>query len=454
MGAPRTSRRAALARAAAACAALLAPRTARPARASGVVRLTVALGYGGALEGAAALGAVGEYLGATFAARRPGVRVAVVPAPDPDRESPAYQEAVSAAVAGRAPDVLSGTDYQLPAFADAGVLLPLQPVIRALGLDLGRFAAPHLVALTRAPWGLVGLPAFEAPEVMLVNLSLLAALGVPAPDPDWTYLDATRAWTQATRDTAHGHLWGVSYDVEEYLTELFGGQVMDATGTRCLVASPAVLRAAEWFVPLVLRGIAYPIPNPPVADRLARQGRAAFATSPAQNVLGVVQDMRRLGADWDWLPMPRFPPLPPGRRLTYASGDWFGLYAHGPNRELAAELLAFLTTDPGFAGFVVRLAWVPPARVDLVPVWVRALQARAPVLADKHLAYYQDATRYEVPDRWFRYQPYEADSILRFWLLLIAQGRVTPARGLEAIAQAIDALEQGSGAPARTSAEG
>lgn len=450
---PRLPRRRLLSFASAAAALVgvrglaLGPRVAAapPVAAGMATHLVAAISYApGAYEGAARA-AVETYIADHFASHHPGLLVSTVPAPDADRTSLAYQATVTAVLSGDAPDILAGTDYQLPAFADVGALVPLAALTKDAHIDMGLFSPGHLAALTRAPFGLVGLPAFDGPDVLLVNYSLLDAMGIADPSPDWTYLQATATWTQATRDKGSLHYYGVSLDIEDYVTELFGGSLMDASGTRCLLNSPDVLKAAEWLVPLILRKIAQPIADPPTADSLVRHGRAAFGSSPGGNVQGVVRDMTALGVSWDYLPMPYFPPFPPGHRMTYTNGEWYAMNTRSPHpRELVWALLRFLVLDPGYQQFMYRLTWVPPNRLDRWPDWLRVVRALAPVLRDKHLEYYAQAMTYATPDLWFRYHPYQADSILKLYLLAIASGELAPERGLAAATADINALQQGA----------
>jgi ABC-type glycerol-3-phosphate transport system substrate-binding protein len=456
--APRLARqgRRRLLQAAAACGAWVWTRRPRWAEAAaptalpGGIRLVAAISYTGGVYGGAARDAVEAYLAAHFASRYRGVRVVTVPGPSSDRSSEQYVAAVAAAVAGVGPDVLTGTGYQLPAFSDAGALEPLQPWVRAAGVDLGRFSQQHLAALTRPPQGLVALPAFDSPEVLLINEGLLAEAGSPVPTPDWTYLQATAAWTKATQDRGGTHFYGATLDVEEYVTELFGGRLMNAAATRCLLDDPRVLAAADWLVPLVRRGIVYPVADPAAADGMVRRGRAAFGMCPAMGVQQAARDLAGLGVPWDWLPMPRFPPLPPGHRLTYTSGGWYGMNQHSLQpAELRWELLAFLVLDPGYRELLMQWTWVPPNQLGGWGDWIAFLRRQDPALQHKHLEYYAEAMAYAVPDLWFRYHPYQADTEVKFTLLAIASGRVSPASGLAMLTESINALEeQGAAAPA------
>jgi ABC-type glycerol-3-phosphate transport system substrate-binding protein len=432
------------------------PPAASPVAAGGTVRLVAAMqnvgpgGYGGRVQAA-----VEAYLAEHFSAAHPGVTVQTVPGPSRDRTDLGYQVVVNASLGGQGPDVLCGSGYQFAAFADAGALAPLDAYVRETRLDTRRFAPAHLGALRRGPGPLLGLPAFDAPDVLLVNLSLLADLGLPAPAEDWTADEAARLWEAAAGMRRGRWLYGTTFDLEDWITQIDGGALMDATGTRCLLDAPAVLRAAHWVVPLLQRRIAYPEANPPVADLLVRQGRAASGMSSAANVGVAARDMAALGARWDWFPMPYFPL---GRRLTYLSGGWYGMNARSSRPPaLVWDLLVFLTTDPGLQRLLFALAYVPPSRVDLWGEWAATVRAAAPALAAKRLDRFAEAMAYAVPNRFFRYQPYVAYTLLEVYLGMVYGGELTPEVGLAEAARQVNLLEAagpaGSGAAAAGQAQ-
>jgi len=161
--------------------------------------------------------------------------------------------------------------------------------------------------------------------------------------------------------------------------------------------------------------------------------------TPATNVQLVASTMTALGLEWDWFPMPRFPA---GVPVTYGGGSWYGLSTRSPLPQgLLAEVLAVLCAERGFQELLFRLAYQPPARLDLWRDWVEVLQRVAPALRHRRLEAFATAAPYALPNHYFRYQPYTAEALLQLWLLAIFDGRVEARQGLAAAAQAIDALE-------------
>jgi ABC-type glycerol-3-phosphate transport system substrate-binding protein len=412
---------------------------ARPTGSGGAVTITALIGYQGAATYAGTQQQlVEEYIAAHFSSRHAGVAVRTAPAPNANGNPASAPAVIAAMLAGGGPDVVAGAGVQLASFLEQNLLAGLDGLVRQAGIDLQGFDPSHVAALTRPGRGLVGLPAWDGPDTVLVNWSMLDGLGLKRPTAAWTYTEAADLWHSASGTRGGRHVWGMGLDLHDYFAELFGGRLMDAAGTRCLLDSPAVLQAAEWLVPLVLAGVVQPIGT----DVLVTEGGAATGMGGGGRVQTDLLAMQAMGVQWDWLPMPLFPQ---NRRYTYNNSDWYGLNALSRHPlDLIWSLLQFIALDPGFAHLMFSTTFVPPNRQALWGEWLALVRAAAPVLADKHLEYFAQATAYGVCDQDFAVHPYRADTILQQWLTLIFTGAVAPAAGLSRCAAAINALEAGS----------
>ena len=416
-----------------------------PGPAATATTLTASIGYqGGATYSGTQQELVESYIAQHFSASHPGVRVLTTAAPN-SNGSPASSDTVIAAIlAGQGADVLGGSGYQLASFLQQNLLAPLDGYVQQAGIDTSVFDQDHLAALTRSGRGLIGLPAFDGPDVVLVNWSVFDGLGLARPTADWTADAAAALWRQAAGTRSGSHMWGMGLDLHDYFARLFGGQLMNAAGTQCLLDQPAVLQAANWLVPQVQAGVVQPIGT----DALVTEGEAACGMGGGRNVQTDLLAMQALHVEWDWLPMPVFPA---GRRFTYNNSDWYGLNSASKNPpELAWELLQFIALDPGFAHLMYSTTFVPPNQVALWDDWMQVVRGAAPQLASKQLQYFAQAMDYGVCDQDFANQPYQCDTILQQWFTLIFTGSVDPGSGLRQCAAQINAL-QAPGAPAGTS---
>ncbi len=409
------------------------------------MQLSVNLRYSGAAGSASVVrSVVTAYVQQHFAAHHRGVRVRIVLAPSaaPSKTGaggPTPATLVAPILAGRGSDILSGSGYAFPAFMRGGLLVPLAGLIQQSGLHLGGFDPGHLHVLAQEPQGLFALPAFDGPDVVLVNYSTIAALGLRAPTADWTATEAVDLWRRAAGTRAGAHHFGMAFNLQEYFLHLFGGHLMDATGTRCRLDSSRVVQAANWLVPLYQSGVADVVVSGAGGD--VRQGIAACGMTGGGSLQADLLSMESRQVHWDFLPMPLFPG---GRRATANNGDWYGMNARSKNPQaLVWELLRFVVTDPGLARLLFRTTFMPPNLRSLWPEWLSAVRAAAPVLRTKNLEAFAQAMDYGVCNHRFRHHPYTCDTILRKWIIRIFLGTVSPALALREACTAIDALQRG-----------
>lgn|GEM_PF-4405247 len=462
---PRLTRRTQLRRAAAATGAMLvgpalaacagpAGPKAQPNRVVPATRLLVNLSYQGAgTYGGVIQSLVENYIAQNFSARHRGVEVRTVPAPrdassgtpgapavltlDPSGVPTGIGAQLAAIIAGTGADVLSGTGYALAAFVDNGVLLPLDPLVAAAGLDLSVFDPGHIEILRQPPQGLFGLPAFDGPAVVLANRAPLDTLGLSFPGPDWTAEQAVTLWEHLAGQRGGRHLWGMAFDLQDYFLHLFGGDLMNADGTQCLLDQPLVVQAADWLVPLYQNGVCDVMATGAGSD--VRGGLAALGMTGGRSLQADLLAMEGMGVGWDFLPMPVFPG---GRRSTYNNGDWYGINARSRHpQDLLWELLLFIATDAGLARLLFRTTFVPPNQRTLWADWLASVRAAAPVLQTKHLEYFVQAMDYGYCNHRFRYQPYTCDQILERWIIRIFLGTVSPPLGLQRATAEINALQ-------------
>ena len=422
----------------AACARQAA--SARPRAAATTVTLAASIGYqGGATYAGTQQQLVETYLAEHFSATHPGVRVTTTAAPNSNGNPATSTTVIASILAGAGPDILAGSGYQLASFLEQNLLAPLAKPIAQAGLPLGGFDQNHLAALTRAS-GLVALPAFDGPDVVLVNWSIFDGLGLPRPTAEWTQDTAATAWRQIAAQKPGGQkVWGMGLDLHDYFVQLFGGRLMNAAGTVCLLDQPAVLLAADWLVPLVIDGAVQPIGT----DVLVTQGTAATGMGGGGRLQSDLLAMQAMNVQWDWLPMPLFPG---NRRYTYNNSDWYALNALSTKpADLCWELLQFIVLDPGFAHLMYSTTFVTPNQTALWDTWLALVRAAAPILATKHIEYFAQAVSYGVCDQDFAQHPYKCDNILDEWFTLIFTGSVAPASGLRQCAAAINALQTAGG---------
>jgi len=129
-----------------------------------------------------------------FNAVHPNIEIEIVHFPDSD-----YSQRVNQMVmGGTAPDVILAFEVDLPRFAEAGAILPLDDFLaNSDEVDANDFI-PAVDQLSEGLGGTYGLPWAYAAQILFYNKDLFDEAGVDYPTADWTWEDFEEAAVQLT----------------------------------------------------------------------------------------------------------------------------------------------------------------------------------------------------------------------------------------------------------------
>jgi ABC-type glycerol-3-phosphate transport system substrate-binding protein len=442
-GARRTTRRGLLEGAAAAGLAGIAlarPAAAAPLRANPVIALTFApwwIYWNPAGEGLLREAA------AEFDRTHPGLRLTAVQGPQGGSISSAGM--ITACLSGQGPDVVGDCCEAYTIYVSSGVFANLTPYLRRENIPLTTWNTGHVQALAE-PEGQFALPLYDGPIVYMYNKTILDQLGLPYPDPDWDDKAAAALWRQCTGTIANvksgsNHRYGVCfwwypgyYTPGDWLFKGFGGSVLDASGTRCLLDQPPAIQAGEWIMPQIW-------------DQVGTQN---FNYSDIENGITVfsprggwyiARDVAAFGNkfEWDYVPVPYFP----NGRATFGNNDFWGLNAYSPHRDAAWEVLKWLTYEDYWQRFTMKTAMLGPSKVSLWDEFETILTQTAPILRTKQIKWYKDAVQhgYGYAQKFFRYQPSQAFAIINNVMSELDAHKLDVIAAFTQITKQINALE-------------
>ncbi len=410
-------------------------RAARPVRAAPVTQLRFAPWSGWLAAGPQWQRFLQTPL-AAFERRQRGVRVQVVGPVDGGRAIPLL-------LAGTAPDVFSEFDI-VPYITATGLVANLRPNLARDNIPMATWSSGQMRQFETAD-GLWFLPNYLNVAVMAVNLADLDARGIPHPDPQWTIVEAERLFRAATWDSGGHHHYGL-YPVyrglpykssgplpnADYALEIFGGQVVDPSRTRCLLGEPSVIRAATWWQGLFASGVATGI-----GARLATPWPATFVENRNNHLL---RDARLWASDhWTFLPIPKYP----AGRLSWMGSEGYALSAQSRAPEAAWALLRYLAAEPAFQRYGMRVLLKPPSILALWPEMTATMEAVVPGFRGRGLHWYaESAAHWGRAGRAFKYAPETAMAIINAAFDQIGSHQADPAVVLPAVAKQVDALQQ------------
>lgn len=320
----------------------------------------------------------------------------------------------------------------------------LEPHFTSDNIDVGSTWHPGQLDRFQESDGTYGLPEDAASDAYLYRQDILDQIGLPYPDPTWTWKDAANLWRSCTGQTKTGWRYGVACPFGSGTTEGvptvvagFGGQFQNANRTVCLMDSAQAIAAGEYWIQMVWDKVATDgdgTPNPGIF-----KGNVVFSTGAEPTILQAVEQLGT-GTKWDFIPWPSFPV----RSVGKLHDNFYGMLSSAPDKEIAWEVLKWAAIEPDWQRFYMSLALAPPAVASLLDNWYAVMRATAPVLANKKLEYWGQPTIkgegvYDY--QFFQYAPSQANNLLSNWWAQIWNQKVSVTDGFRQLAGQINALE-------------
>ncbi|MBI3972881.1 MAG: sugar ABC transporter substrate-binding protein [Chloroflexi bacterium] len=254
--------------------------------------------------------------------------------------------------------------------ATKGIFKPLDPLAKKdPRFDLKPYFKAMLDAFSVAG-KLYALPthAHYGTNVLYYNKNMTRAAGIKvADDGKWTIDDLIEAAQKLTNKAEDVWGWWPSFGFSEFGTfwvREFGGEFLDAPGTKVLIDSPPAREAFEFVYGAQTKfqtiDDLYRSGGP---GKLFEEGRLAFfAATPAQVALYRKPGQERIQHE---LGVALFPTHPKGMRGTQASGSGMGIT--GTQKvEASWEWVKFITSkETGIEGVLTGGAGSPGGRTDV-----------------------------------------------------------------------------------------
>ncbi len=418
-------------------AAAAAPTVAQP-----IIRLLVELNW----EGNGNFPGLVQHLANQFIAdnwtvHHPGVQVLTMPGDGANGTvHPSAGSTVAAILAGAGPDIVSPC-MAIESFYSQGLLRPLGPYITRDNVDLSVYP-PEILRTMTFNGNLYGLPDTLMPHTLFVNLSVLDQMGLPYPQPDWSYGQATDLWRSIAGTHNKQWTYGARLGLDSqsggsiaWLMHAFGGSVRSPDGARCAMDSKEALQALNWLIPLFQQKVAEP-GWPGWAGTTA-----VFQTAPSYGIAGYAVSAHAAGLKWTFFPYPVFP----AGRSTMLLSCMYGMNANSKNPPaLVWDFMKFITVEPAWQRFFnSRLALSTPNQTtpELWDYWLTVAVSTAPPLRNAHLEYFQQATTYGWSWSTFRYEDGQAQSVINSYVNKMIARQMSVEEAASEMTRQINALE-------------
>lgn len=277
-----------------------------------------------------------------------------------------YTQKLSFQVAGgKAPDVAWMMEDAAPAFIEANVLMDIAPVLQALpDYDLKDFTDPAM-ALWRKGDQVYGVPFSTSPFLIYYNKTMFDKAGLEYPRQlaekgEWNMTKFQEISKQLV--AANPGKWAFEFkDGEGYASRMthallppiraYGGDLWE--NGKCALESPGAVQAVQQIHDMVFKDKTI---VPPGEQGDFFSGNSAMTV----NQISRASKMAEAGFDWGIAPLPTGPDGEEGPVIGQAG---FVVFDSSPNKELAAELVAQMTSKEGVAALA---QFFPPARQSVL----------------------------------------------------------------------------------------
>ena len=360
---------------------------------------------------------------------------------------------IAASLAGKGyADVLHMCCGDIPTLEQAGMVVPLDPLLRRDNIPQTLWSKGHLDADSHAGH-LYGLPSYDGTMAIFYRQDILDQLGLPYPDPSWTYKEAATLFQSCVGKTSTGKPrsgLSVYFDSGQLNWWLrgWGALEMDDTQEKALMNTTEAADCLTWVRDNMKSTAIF---NGGQDTNILPSGRAVFAQYHSAHVVDVGAHL--LGTSYKWNLLPN--PIWPKGRSTFDTIDCYLVNQASKNPNEAWELMKWVnlgapqaggTFDNAWPKFQIQLNLVTPSLVQLWDYWQTTIVQVAPPLRNKDLKWFADAAQknYAFCTLYYKYQPIQADGIVSNWLNQITSGKVSPQLGAQQMANQLNALEGAS----------
>ncbi|OIO93412.1 MAG: hypothetical protein AUJ92_12460 [Armatimonadetes bacterium CG2_30_59_28] len=187
------------------------------------------------------------------------------------------QKIIVQSCAGVGPDIFDIYNRsQLQTYAEAGVLLDVTEAAKEHGFDVS-VTYPQAAETISLEGRQYGFPCNVDVNILFYNKNLFDKYGVPYPpkQPTWEEIVALgKRLTIRTPDSPVAECYGLAYAAPELLLYQAGGHLFSEDGTRCVVDSPAAIRATQLYRDLMHRHRITPSP----LEQASMSGQGGWGT--------------------------------------------------------------------------------------------------------------------------------------------------------------------------------
>jgi ABC-type glycerol-3-phosphate transport system substrate-binding protein len=256
---------------------------------------------------------------------------------------------------------------------DKKIIIPIDDLIAAENLDLSQWF-PQFIEMQRYKGSLWGLPSWgwAGYDCMVINSKVWEAAGETVPDPKGydTSMDQITEW--ARKFHKEGDQWGIGLGFAEnhvaVIARIWGGDLINEDGTKCLLLEDGSVEAMKWCYQLAVEEQLVPSgqdlnPGGPAA---LSAGKLVMLHSGSLDVLNAKKGI--LDPEQVAISQILFPKRPDGKIPSQLRGGTWNICSLSKNVPVAWEFIKHITSTEGCASFNLVSNNFGLVRPDVIPV--------------------------------------------------------------------------------------
>jgi len=263
---------------------------------------------------------------------------------------------------------------------DKNIIIPIDDLIDAEQLDLSQWY-PQFIEMQRYKGKIYGLPSWgwAGYDCMIINSLIWEKAGEPVPAPKGYDVSIDQLTEWAHKFHKEGEQWGIGLGWGEanvaVLARIFGGDLINEDGTKCLLLEPGSVEAMKWAYKLAVEDKIVPSGQDlsPGGEPALGAGKLVMYHGGSLNVLNA----EKAATDPEIAKVSQilFPKRKDGQIPSQLRGGTWNICSLSKNVPAAWEFLKHITSTEGCVGFNLVSNNFGLVRPDVLPV----LKAKNPI---------------------------------------------------------------------------
>lgn len=382
------------------------------------------------------IGIMQETLQPYYAANK-GLYVDIIP-----EELPTTQ-IVASILAGEQMDIIY--DNYFAPYAEQNLVLPLGSYFQRDNVDSSIWNKAQF-ALYNTAKGPMAVPVYTGTSAIAVNQNMFDQAGFNYPTADWTHQEFTAVCRQMAHPAGKTPIYGgtVFYysngpgQQGSWPFKAFGGNQVSPVGPPSQLSSTQNTAALNWlyeelFWPKVAA------PNNVIGITQFVHDQCAMIDMDTWELLTFAQSLSGTPTKFDFLPYPVFP----AGRATFCTADFYAIAANCKQPDIAWDLLRWVSTEPIWQRATFSFALLSPALNSLWGEWATKIQQVIPFFAGKDFTWFGDAASkgYAYPVEYYPYSDQRVWQMIGPYFQQLYTQQLSVAAAARTIDHAVNAFE-------------